>query len=380
MKIIVNINPGLNTAVPEYYRFEIEVLNELMRRQASQQFFIICHRPYAKHVHPSPQVTFLFRRHPRNSLLLKWWYNWRLGGLFRRMKPDLFLSFDGDCAPRANMPQCILLHRCTMSLSGIHSNGNHSPYSNTIRPNTLRRMNMMLCGSNSQKSQLVSRYGLDPGRMLVLPIAPNSEFEPIGIAQQEMIRSNLTGSKNFFLFSADIQESVQLILLLKAFSVFKKRQKSDWKLVIAHSNSRGEIEILKTLKNYRFRDDVMVYRSPSAKEWVMLTGAAYAFVYPAYWNGRDPALLNAMKAGVAVICSDDEASKEITRGAAVYANVSDYKDIADKMMAIYKDERMRQQMILKGLEASGGYGVGEAADILWSAMKKAVDPASKTVH
>ena len=49
-----------------------------------------------------------------------------------------------------------------------------------------------------------------------------------------------------------------LLNLLKAFSVFKKRQKSNWKLVLTGNLRQYDKKFLEDLRTYKYRDDVVM--------------------------------------------------------------------------------------------------------------------------
>ena len=56
-------------------------------------------------------------------------------------------------------------------------------------------------------------------------------FKPLDWEEKEIIREKYAEGKAYFLFSGDINRRSNLINLLKAFSFFKKRQKSNMMLL-----------------------------------------------------------------------------------------------------------------------------------------------------
>jgi glycosyltransferase involved in cell wall biosynthesis len=59
-----------------------------------------------------------------------------------------------------------------------------------------------------------------------------------------------------------------------------------------------------------------------------------------------------MKSGVAVLTADNSSMSEFTSMAGMYFNENDPADIGEKLIRIYKDEQMRQDMIGTGLSKS----------------------------
>jgi glycosyltransferase involved in cell wall biosynthesis len=159
--------------------------------------------------------------------------------------------------------------------------------------------------------------------------------------------------------------------LLKAFSVFKKRQKSNLKLVLAGRLGWKYDSFVEGLKTYKFRDDVVLLDYVDETELAKLVGSAYALVYPSLLEGFGVPVLEAMRSGIAVITSSNSSMQEIAGAAAQYADPDDFEDIADKMMLLYKDEDLRNQLIEKGKDIPALFSWDRTAELLWKSIVKA---------
>ena len=62
------------------------------------------------------------------------------------------------------------------------------------------------------------------------------------------------------------------------------------------------------------------------------------------------------------------AIQEIAGDAALYANPADPKDIADKMMMLYKDETLRSSLVEKGKAVVEKYSCDKTAEHLWQSI------------
>ena len=65
--------------------------------------------------------------------------------------------------------------------------------------------------------------------------------------------------------------------------------------------------------------------------------------------------------------------QEIAGDAGLYFDPSDHQDIADKMMLLYKDEQLKNQLIQKGVVVAKNYSWKKTADLMWQAIMKAVE-------
>ena len=63
--------------------------------------------------------------------------------------------------------------------------------------------------------------------------------------------------------------------------------------------------------------------------------------------------------------------QEIANEAALFADAISYDDIAAKMMMLYKDEKLRKQLIENGRLTAGQYSWDKTADLLWTSIVKA---------
>ena len=159
--------------------------------------------------------------------------------------------------------------------------------------------------------------------------------------------------------------------LLKAFSLFKKRQQTGMKLVFIGRLAWKYESFTASLKTYKYRNDVVLTWYVPEEELVNIIGAAYGMVYPSLFEGFGVPVLEAMKCEVPVITSYGSAMQEIAKEAALYADPAHHTDIADKMMLLYKDENLRKEMIQKGKQVIKEYNWDNTAALLWQCILKA---------
>jgi glycosyltransferase involved in cell wall biosynthesis len=124
------------------------------------------------------------------------------------------------------------------------------------------------------------------------------------------------------------------------------------------------------LKTYKYREDVVLTGYLAEKELADLLGAAYALVYPSFFEGFGVPILEAMKCQVPALTSQDSSMQEIGGDAALYFDPGDVKDMGEKLMLIYKDENLRSALIERGKIIAKNYSWERTADLMWDAIQR----------
>jgi glycosyltransferase involved in cell wall biosynthesis len=83
-----------------------------------------------------------------------------------------------------------------------------------------------------------------------------------------------------------------------------------------------------------------------------LYGGAFAYVFPSENEGFGIPIVEAMGYGLPVIHSDQPALMEVTGGAGLASKTGNQKDLAKKMILLYSESALREDLIRKGSERS----------------------------
>jgi glycosyltransferase involved in cell wall biosynthesis len=257
----------------------------------------------------------------------KLWYDWQLPRLVKRYKPDVVMLTGGVIARPVPARQYLWMPTV--------------PIPTARWANSLRHAEMIFCFSERDRAWLAARGAIDAGNILVVRPSVESGISPLAVDQKEAIKQRYTGGKEYFFTGAAGVGEEEVVQLLKAFSLFKKRQLSNLQLVIA--GVRTETLRLR-LETYKYRQDV---------HWVDrnvgdLRAAAYAVLLPFEDDSPGVSLLNAWKAGVPAVIARNSRFHEMADDAVLTAGIDDPAALAGCMMSLYKDEMLRNTLIEKG--------------------------------
>ncbi len=193
-----------------------------------------------------------------------------------------------------------------------------------------------------------------------------TDGRPAGGTSTPQCSWTLTG-KGFMLSCSGMEAQVPLapdeeagiVNLLKAFSLFKKRQLSNMKLVLA-----GAVTIDK-LDSYKYRQDVSLCPETRRDQ----AAGAYAVINLPRRNNLGIAVPNAWKAGVPVITTSMEcipASEE----AVLLVPPDDPVPLADGLKSLYKDEAFRKGLMGKAEVRARDFGVQRSVAAIWGVLGK----------
>jgi glycosyltransferase involved in cell wall biosynthesis len=349
-----------------------KTLDVLVKEHSQHRFHFLFDRPYDPEFVDAPNVTATVVRPPaRHPLLWKIWYDLKVPFALKHIKADVFVSPDGFCSLTSGVPQCLVVH----DLAFLHQPGaikkSHLFFYKRYTPKFLKKAKSIATVSQFSKQDIIQQYGTPADKIDVVYSAVKPLFQPLHFEKQELIKEKYTSGHEYFIYTGAIHPRKNLINLLKAFSLFKKRLHSSMKLVLAGRLAWKNDEFLQLLQTYKYREDVVMTGYLPEEELATLTASAYALVYPSLFEGFGVPVLEAMQCRVPVLTSAGTSMQEIGEDAALYFNPQEPADIADKLMRIYKDEDLRSRLIEKGTVVAAKYSWERTADLLWESIVKA---------
>lgn len=159
----------------------------------------------------------------------------------------------------------------------------------------------------------------------------------------------------YFLHIGTFDKRKNLMLLVKAFDKFLKKTNSGFKLILAggagqsaQMNSLPEVK--KLVEEFGLEHRVILTGYVSDLEINALYQGAFAYVFPSSNEGFGIPIIEAMRAGVPVIHSDQPALVEVSGGAGIVCKIGDLDDLAEKMILLSRENTLRELLIQKGLQ------------------------------
>lgn len=281
-------------------------------------------------------------------------YRWRcrnkLASFIKKINADIFLCFNGTLFPKKKFSQYGLISQ---------------PLSRRLE---LKSAAGFIALSQLVKQKLKEQYKLSGENILVVYGGSNTLLS-VDEDEKPFIKEQYTQGREFFLISMNDVPQDHIIQLLKAFSIFKKRQKTSMQLVLTGKvEDKESFEAL--IKTYKYKEEIVVLHAITREEKTKLSASAYATVIMKPAEANLLSELDIIATGSPVLTANYSILKEGSSDTALYFDSTDINDIADKLMLIYKDETLRSQMIERGNRLTKELTWPATAEAVWQFISK----------
>jgi glycosyltransferase involved in cell wall biosynthesis len=164
-----------------------------------------------------------------------------------------------------------------------------------------------------------------------------------------------------------IQHRKNIVRLVEAF---EKAATDEWLLVLAGSAGYGAGEILKRIEASPARARIEFRGFVDDVELRRLYRRASLFAFPSLDEGFGMPVLEAMAAGVPVICSNSSAMPAVAGDAAVLVDPYSTEAIAAAISLLIADTRLRESLVTKGRQRALQFTWEKAVEKTWAVYKE----------
>lgn len=374
MRIAVNTRLLLKGKLEGIGWFTYQTLERIVRQHPEHEFFFFFDRPYDEQFIFAPNVTpVVVHPQARHPILFYLWFEWSVPAMLRKHKIDLFLSPDGYMSLSTKVPTCLVIHDLAFEHYPEHYVLSHKLYWRHYSPLFARKSKRIATVSTFSKEDIHAHYGVSNDVIDVVYNGAHDEYKPLAAAEREQIKQQYADGCEYFVFAGALHPRKNIVNLLKAFIAFKKRQKTNMKLVIVGRLAWKYEEVEEMQLTMPFKDEVKWVGYMNVDQLSKVIGAAYALVYASLFEGFGIPILEALQCNVPAIVSNTSSMPEVAGEAALLVDPTDPEDIAAKMHILYKDESLRARLIANASLQVKKFDWQGAADRLWTCMMKCVE-------
>src|ERR1035437_3170042 len=199
----------------EYKNFIFETFKRITTPHLTHSFIFIFNKPFDPSFIFSENIMPVIVKQQNISLL----NDLKTSSILKKYKADVFVTTQSLL--RTNVPQCLIAWDKFTSKS-------------------LKKAQVIVTGSEFSKKEIIENYKIDKNKIDAVYKGVDEIFQPIIFEEKEKIKEQYADGNEYFFtclpagrFTGTIKRENNLLNLLKAFSVFKKMQKSNMQLLIA---------------------------------------------------------------------------------------------------------------------------------------------------
>jgi glycosyltransferase involved in cell wall biosynthesis len=285
-----------------------------------------------------PRNLHVQNRRPPNALDRRWWL-FGANHEMSRLRVDLFHGTDFSVPYLVQRPSVMTLH----DLSPWMGEGWHHG-ADRVRQRTpllirMRRATMMITPTEAVRGQAMSRFKIEPDRIVAVPEAACDWLHPAPVTDP--------GGEPYFVYVGTLEPRKNIPMLIEAWR--HVRQRHSVSLVLA-GRRRQDFPALAEEPGLRFLGEFEDSDLPA------LYSGAIAAVYPSLYEGFGLPVLEAMSCGAAVVTSRDPAIMEVSEGAAIHVDAADGTAWAGALEVLLEQpeelNRRREQSLKRAVDFS----------------------------
>ncbi len=241
----------------------------------------------------------------------------------------------------------------------------HTTQTPVVIPNPIRTGEESLHSKLSFPQQRESRqFEPDTGFPLAAGMTtdrdPSSVRTSLGMTNTEEVRKKYNLPHKFILFLGTVEPRKNIIDLIEAFEQLCKTT-LNYSLVIAGHKGWNDKEIYQKFNSSPVKDKIKLIGSVDAADKTTLYSMSELFVYPSFYEGFGFPVAEAMACGIPVITSNRSSLPEIAGNAAYLVNPNRPNELAQALIEMTKNEKLRERFKHLGLEQAKKFSWNKAA-------------------
>jgi glycosyltransferase involved in cell wall biosynthesis len=231
----------------------------------------------------------------------------------------------------------------------------------------------LLADSRATKGDLVRLYGADPGRITVAHLGIDPTIVPVRDRNRlAEVRHKYGIAGPYVLYVGTLQPRKNLVRMIDAFARVPaaQREGGDLQLVLAGKQGWLSEAILARPKALGIEDRVVCPGFVDDGDRAALYSGASLFVMPSLYEGFCMPVLEAMACGVPVACSNVSSLPEVAGDAALLFDPLATEMMATTMERALKSEKLRRQMVQRGVERVGVFAWARCAEQVLAVLER----------
>ncbi len=370
MRIGVNARLLLKDRIEGIGRYIYESTREMVKNHPDDDFILFFDRPYDESFVFGPNVTpVIVPPQARHPVLYRIWFEWMLPRAFRKYHIDVFYSGDTYMSLSTDVPTLIVSHDIGFKHFPEHLRGRDLRFYKRYYPLFHHKAAHIIAVSDFTKQDIIKAYGLPENKISVGYSCPAEGFFPLSKEEKQKIRKKLTAGNPYFFYVGSLHPRKNVSRLIMGFDRFKKKTKSDHKLVLVGRMAWKTRELQDTYHRISHKEDIIFAGSISGSIAPYM-GASDGLMFVSIFEGFGLPIVEAMRCGVPVVTGDTSSMPEISGGAAILVDPFSVEDIAQSMDTLSNDHDLVKSLISKGHQRAKDFSWQKTSSLIYDRLSE----------
>ncbi|MFH1088617.1 MAG: glycosyltransferase family 1 protein [Patescibacteria group bacterium] len=217
--------------------------------------------------------------------------------------------------------------------------------------------------TEATKRDIVQLLKIDPAKIAVIHEAVADRYKPIkDTGRITELKRKFNISRPYFLYVGQWRQHKNIVRLIRAFYLLKRRYGLDYQLVLAGKIDQKAPEVLATIQKLGLKSDIILTGYIPDDDLPYLYNGAGLFVFPSLYEGFGLPPLEAMACGTPVVASNASCMPEVLGEAVEYFDPLSVEAMAKAMAKVANNYSLRQELKQLGLRQVKKYSFDQMAE------------------
>ncbi|MEX0774365.1 MAG: glycosyltransferase family 1 protein [Phycisphaeraceae bacterium] len=213
----------------------------------------------------------------------------------------------------------------------------------------------IICPSRYTRDRLVSQCGADPGRIHVIPWAPDSAMQVVEEYTCQAVLQRYGVRDRFVLHLGANDPRKNTRRVINAWAAIKPAQRRGWQLLIIGLEGQVVADLRQQAVQLNLGDSVILHGFADEADMPALFSSADVLAFPSLSEGFGLPILDAWVDGTAVLTSSTTSLPEVAGDAAILVDPSDTIAITRGLSWLLRDSSLRRQLVDLGRQRVAQY-------------------------
>lgn len=271
---------------------------------------------------------------------------------------DLFHATDFVMAPNRARRKVLTVHDLAFYFYPNAAMPSLHRYLNVVVPRSVERADHILADSRNTAIDLHEQWQVPQDQITVVQGAvDHKHFRPIGeTARQATVRERYgIGDRPFILGLSTLEPRKNFERLIQAYSQARNDAGIEHRLVIGGKKGWLYDAIFEQVQQLHLEDHVLFPGFVADEDLPSLYSAAQFFAFPSLYEGFGLPIIEALACGTPVLTADNSCLPEAGGPGAIYVNAEDVNSIADGIVRLATDSKLRSELSAAGIDHAAGF-------------------------